>query len=69
MFSGLFLSFQASKRGIIPLKQKVKTGIIPSEQASKRGIIPKYAEREITITAITLFLLINIKHYNDERKA
>jgi hypothetical protein len=34
VFSGLFLPFQPSKRGIIP-----------SEQASKRGIIPKYAER------------------------
>jgi hypothetical protein len=34
VFSGLFLSFQASKRGIVLLKQ-----------ASKRGIIPKYAER------------------------
>ena len=40
MFSGLFLSFQPSKRGIIPLKQVVKIGIILLKQASKTGIIP-----------------------------
>lgn len=42
MFSGLFLSFQASKRGIVLLKQASKRGIIPTVIAE--DIAKKYPD-------------------------
>lgn len=44
------------------------SGLFLSFQPSKE-LFRNMQKSVITITAITLFLLINIKHYEDERKA